>query len=348
MMGHTNGTGKVSKLPWFKLYARDFLFDEKVQMMSNAQVGIYIKLLCFQWLEGSIPTQCERIASVMPFDSDTYAKTARPYNADDLAGVVAQCFVPHPDLLDRMVNMKLHGIQCEEDRKCQQNRESAKKRWADTNGVRPHHVGNTNAVRTNMRTHSQRIQSQSQSQSQSQKQKKTLSSSQKNSHPSGEGDTLFEQFWKAYPARNGKKLEKTETRRRFLLLTAEDRAAACTAATHYAASDLVTQGLATKDPKRFLRDGKGNEPWRDWLTPETPHRATPTSGTLTAAVAWAEVEAHRQGGKVPYTHPAIQVTARAIGGIFAGDITTTSLDVKRGQFLKMFPDIYATCTEAPV
>ena len=71
-----------------------------------------------------------------------------------------------------------------------------------------------------------------------------------------------------------------------------------------------------------------------------PVKGLPTNGTLTAAVAWAEIEAHRQGGKVPYTHPAIQATVKAIGGIFAGDITTTQLDVKRGQFLRMFPDIY--------
>lgn len=66
-----------------------------------------------------------------------------------------------------------------------------------------------------------------------------------------------------------------------------------------------------------------------------------SNGNLTAAVAWAEVEARRQGGKVPYTHPAISRTAKAIGGIFDGDISGQALDVKRGQFLKMFPDIYA-------
>lgn len=79
-----------------------------------------------------------------------------------------------------------------------------------------------------------------------------------------------------------------------------------------------------------------------------PVKGATSNGTLTAAVAWSEVEEMRQGKRKVYSHPAIARTTKAIGGIFASDITTTSLDVKRGQFLKMFPDIAtATHKEAP-
>lgn len=136
--------------PWFKFYPRDFLVDEKVQMMSNAQVGIYIKLLCLQWLEGSVPTQCERIATVMPFDSDAYARTAQPYNLEELNTVLKLCFVPHPTRPDRLCNRKLYGILREQEQKSQTNQHSAEKRWGNANAMRTHTV---NA----MRTHDKRI-----------------------------------------------------------------------------------------------------------------------------------------------------------------------------------------------
>lgn len=98
----------------------------------------------------------------------------------------------------------------------------------------------------------------------------------------------FKEFWAAYPSRNGKKLELAETRRRFLLLSIADQALAVTAARHYAASQLVRDGKATKDPKRFLRDGAGNEPWRDWMTPEVPHR--PGADKLARALSWKPPE----------------------------------------------------------
>jgi len=88
-----------------------------------------------------------------------------------------------------------------------------------------------------------------------------------------ERDALIIRFWDAYPARNGKKLEKDETERRFNKLSDEDQELAIKAATHYAASAQVREGIGIRDPKRFIRDGKGNEPWRDWLEPEQPKAA---------------------------------------------------------------------------
>ena len=105
-------------------------------------------------------------------------------------------------------------------------------------------------------------------------------------HPQGVGER-FEAFWAAYPTRNGKRLERAETFRRFRLLTDEDQGWAVIAAAHYAASQMVREGLATKDPKRFLRDGHGGELWRDWLTPEVPHRP---ASKVAKALTWRPPE----------------------------------------------------------
>ena len=48
--------------PSFQFYPADFLSDENVVLMSNEQVGCYIKLLCYCWREGSIPNDMEFIA----------------------------------------------------------------------------------------------------------------------------------------------------------------------------------------------------------------------------------------------------------------------------------------------
>ena len=45
----------MTKLPWFQFWGRDFFEDERVKLMSNAQIGMYLKLLQHQWIEGSVP-----------------------------------------------------------------------------------------------------------------------------------------------------------------------------------------------------------------------------------------------------------------------------------------------------
>lgn len=50
-------------LPWFPLYANDFVVSTVT--MSPASVGSYIRLLCYAWTAGSIPNDyevCSRIA----------------------------------------------------------------------------------------------------------------------------------------------------------------------------------------------------------------------------------------------------------------------------------------------
>ena len=52
------------KLPWFKFWVQDFLTDEAVIRMSNESIGVYLRMLCHQWLEGSIPSEHEVLAKM--------------------------------------------------------------------------------------------------------------------------------------------------------------------------------------------------------------------------------------------------------------------------------------------
>ncbi|WP_447963986.1 hypothetical protein [Nitrospira sp. Ecomares 2.1] len=97
----------------------------------------------------------------------------------------------------------------------------------------------------------------------------------------------FQKFWNAYPARHGKKLGKGETERLFVALTDKDQELACTAAKNYATSDMVQASIGIKDPKRFLRDGTRNEPWRDWIEPEM--KTANGNGDLSKKICWKRI-----------------------------------------------------------
>ena len=50
------------KSPAFQFYAAEFLADENVVLMTNQELGCYMKLMCYCWREGSIPSEIPKIA----------------------------------------------------------------------------------------------------------------------------------------------------------------------------------------------------------------------------------------------------------------------------------------------
>tara|TARA_R100000808_G_scaffold21732_1_gene46998 strand:+ start:1359 stop:2417 length:1059 start_codon:yes stop_codon:yes gene_type:complete len=62
----------MANLPFFPLYASDFLNDEDVALVPNDAVGIYIKLLCRQWIEGSLPSCTGSLSRLSGEDEDSF------------------------------------------------------------------------------------------------------------------------------------------------------------------------------------------------------------------------------------------------------------------------------------
>lgn len=79
---------------------------------------------------------------------------------------------------------------------------------------------------------------------------------------------FFEEFWKFYPARNGKKLEKQETFKKFKLLKESELEQIILAARNYADDDDVKKGIGIRDPKRFFK----NEFWKEFINKTKPKR----------------------------------------------------------------------------
>lgn len=76
---------------------------------------------------------------------------------------------------------------------------------------------------------------------------------------------FFEDFWKVYPKRNGKKVGRKECLEYFKSFANRDRELVIIAAQNYAKSKDAKDGYA-RDPIRFLK----KDFWKDWIeTPKT-------------------------------------------------------------------------------
>lgn len=69
------------KSPAFQFYPRDFLADARVAVMSCCEVGAYIRLICYCWLEGSLPTEKTKLAKLAGCTEEefqSYWETLKP------------------------------------------------------------------------------------------------------------------------------------------------------------------------------------------------------------------------------------------------------------------------------
>lgn len=112
------------KSPAFQFYAAEFLADENVVLMTNQEVGCYIKLMAYCWREGSIPADTNKMARLCGEDSLAMAQ---------LWTAISKCFVE--SLADdcRLVHPRLEKERSKQDEHRKERAESGKrgaeKRW---------------------------------------------------------------------------------------------------------------------------------------------------------------------------------------------------------------------------
>ena len=88
---------RVEKAPAMPFYGKDIYTDERTLRLSYAHQGLYVRLLWWQWSEGSIPAAIDEIADMIGKARDTR----------HLFPGVAQFFEAHPDLKGRLWNLRL-------------------------------------------------------------------------------------------------------------------------------------------------------------------------------------------------------------------------------------------------
>jgi uncharacterized protein YdaU (DUF1376 family) len=85
--------------PAFQFYPGDYLSSSKVQRMSMTERGIYQTLLSFQWLDGSLPTDLARLASMVGMKH-------RQFERMWTKGALSECFIVREG---RFINERLES-----------------------------------------------------------------------------------------------------------------------------------------------------------------------------------------------------------------------------------------------
>ncbi|MDA2912025.1 YdaU family protein, partial [Nitrospiraceae bacterium AH_259_D15_M11_P09] len=174
--------------PAFQFFVNDWLSSLKITMMTPAEEGAYIRLLCYAWADPDVS---------IPDDDETLARISR-LGEQWLKGsstTLRACFVPHPKKSGRLVNARLlqeHKRQQQWRAKCRAGGiQSGKTRaWELKGSSRVVEVKANRTVEVNGNSSS------SSSVNSSKKRKYILpeTCSGKNGHFPG-----FDIFWAAYP-----------------------------------------------------------------------------------------------------------------------------------------------------
>lgn len=110
--------------PYFPFYPADFLTDEVVILMTNQEIGCYVKLLCYCWKEGSIPNNILAIAKLCNEDNSVM---------EELWDTISQKFVPAENDSSRLINRKLNELRRKQvERKLERSasgKKGMKSRW---------------------------------------------------------------------------------------------------------------------------------------------------------------------------------------------------------------------------
>ena len=67
----------VEKAPAFQFYARDWLSDLRLRLLDHEAKGMFVDLLCHQWLEGHLPSDDRSIARLLGISTRKWRATRR-------------------------------------------------------------------------------------------------------------------------------------------------------------------------------------------------------------------------------------------------------------------------------
>lgn len=136
------------KSPAFQFYAAEFLVDENVVLMTNQEVGCYIKLMAYCWREGSVPADVSKIAKLCGEESSAMAQ---------LWPAISSCFAESIADENRLVHPRLEKERDkqEEHRKerAESGKKGAEKRWGAKhaqNDDKSHDLANGSAIKEPM------------------------------------------------------------------------------------------------------------------------------------------------------------------------------------------------------
>lgn len=88
----------MAKSPAFQFYPKEYMTDEAVMLASHEEKGIYLDLLCCEWLEGSLP---EDLSALARLAGTTLPKLKKAWKR------FGNKFKPHPEEFGRLIHPRL-------------------------------------------------------------------------------------------------------------------------------------------------------------------------------------------------------------------------------------------------
>lgn len=166
--------------PAFQFYPADYLSDENVELMTLAEQGCYIRLLCYCWREGSIPSDIEALARL--------CRCSIP-EMENYWIALKKCFKKEKKNSTRLIHFRL---KCEEKKQKENSKkraDAAKTRWQKEK------PGHANALQMQSKCNALYTST-------------SITSSINPPTPKGGASLRFEDFWQTYPKHRRKEKAK--------------------------------------------------------------------------------------------------------------------------------------------
>lgn len=98
--------------PWFKFFPQDFLVG--TAFMSPEEVGVYIRMLCYQWTHGSLPNDQEKVCRLVGCHGNAVAQVWHKFGSCEDGAIR---------------NSKLESVRTDQEKKQHSQAVNATKRW---------------------------------------------------------------------------------------------------------------------------------------------------------------------------------------------------------------------------
>jgi uncharacterized protein YdaU (DUF1376 family) len=189
----------MNRAPAFQLYVGDWLSSTKITLMTPAEEGAYIRLLCHAWAD----PDC-----TIPDDGETLARLSRLgeqwHSYGSAMNPVKACFVPHPKKPGRLINVRLYAewkkLKAFLHDKSRAGRKGAESRWNPTTTTTRWHSHASANDNTMAQPMANAMANDGSSSSSYRERKGKRVPTEQNGHGKS-----FDIFWAAYPKKEGKK-----------------------------------------------------------------------------------------------------------------------------------------------
>jgi len=136
---------KKEKSPAFQFYPKDVLSDGNAMAMPPEAFGIYMKLLCYDWIDDGIVDDHKIWRRLGGYEHHNFQGEERDVEDWDIIySYLKPQFVPHPDKEGYVTNPRLLKERANQSERSRSAKESANKRWEserNANALSPHTNG---------------------------------------------------------------------------------------------------------------------------------------------------------------------------------------------------------------